>query len=436
MPTQRFAIAGCGTAGLTAAITLARLGHRVSLFERAEEPRAVGAGILLQPSGLQVLDALGLRDEVSARASRVDRLDGRNQHGRLVMDVRYDELVPGAHAIGVHRANLLHVLYQTALSVGVEIMHNSDISEFSDPCGPQVSLTLTDGTRHAGFDALVIANGTHSHLRNQLPIKQSMTPYPWGALWHISSVPGLASSALRQHYNNAKVMIGLMPSGLLPGTEKPCQSFFWSLKVKDHAAWQAQPLAAWKEQVCTHWPQTEPLVAALQQHDQLQLALYADVRMQRWNHGRVVVIGDAAHGMSPQLGQGANLALVDGWELAAAVLARNEISEAFAYYSKHRRAHLRFYQLASRALTPLFQSDRGYGLLRDNLFCAANALPYSRRQALRTVAGLKTGLLFERGLLLSPLPIATAPASDAKPLALMHALSDESPPDNSHCASD
>lgn len=415
MPTQHFAIAGGGTAGLTAAIAVARLGHNVSLFERAAEPRAVGAGILLQPSGLQVLDALGLREQVSARASRVERLDGRNQHGRRVMDVCYNDLAPGAHGLGVHRANLLHVLYQAALSAGVEIVHNAELSEFSDPCASQLSVTLTDGTRRTGFDALVIANGTQSRLRSQLPIKQSVKPYPWGALWHISCAPGLASSALRQHYNNARVMIGLMPSGLLPGTETPCRSFFWSLKVTDHAAWQAQPLAAWKDQVCTHWPQTEPLITALTQHDQLQLATYSDVRMQRWNHGRVVVIGDAAHGMSPQLGQGANLALVDGWELAAAVLARSEISEAFAHYSKHRRAHLRFYQLASRALTPLFQSDRGYGTLRDNLFCAANALPYSRRQALRTVAGLKTGLLFERGLQLSPLPVATALESDTAP---------------------
>lgn len=408
MPARHFAIAGSGTAGLTAAITLARLGHRVTLFERSPEPRALGAGILLQPSGIRVLDALGLRGQVSARASRVDRLDGRNQYGRLVMDVSYAALEEDAHGLGVHRGNLLQVLYQAALAAGVEILHGAEICDFSDPCASQLRVELVGGASHAGFDGLVIANGTQSRLRAKLPVRQSVKAYPWGALWHITTAPQvLQTPALMQHYENARVMIGLMPSGLLPGTDDPCLSFFWSLKIAEHRQWQGQPLQAWKDQVSGLWPQTEKVLAPLQQHEQLQLAVYADVRMQRWNHGRVAVIGDAAHGMSPQLGQGANLALIDGWELAAAVHRQSCVVEAFADYSRRRRAHLGFYQLASRLLTPLFQSDQsGYGPVRDWAFRLANAVPFSRRQALRTVAGIKTGLLFERDLCLSPLPLA------------------------------
>ncbi|MEH6566378.1 MAG: NAD(P)/FAD-dependent oxidoreductase [Halopseudomonas sp.] len=404
MSLHHFAIAGCGTAGLTAAIALARLGHRVTLFERSAEPRAVGAGILLQPSGIRVLEALGLQQQVRARASRVDRLDGRNLQGRLVMDVSYGTLQQDAHGLGVHRANLLQVLYQAALAADVEIAHNADICDLSDPCASKLSVTLANGATCSGFDALVIANGTQSILRGKLPVRQSVRAYPWGALWQIGHDASIApSNALRQRYDNAQIMIGLMPSGLFPGTESPCQSFFWSLKIADHTAWQHQPLEDWKHRVCELWPETETQLASLQQHEQLQLAVYADVRMQRWNHGRVAVIGDAAHGMSPQLGQGANLALIDGWHLAAAVQADQDLTHAFANYSRARRAHLRFYQLASRALTPLFQSDKRYGVLRDNLFRLANALPYSRHQALRTVAGIKTGLLFERDLRLPPL---------------------------------
>lgn len=415
MPARHFAIAGSGTAGLTAAITLARLGHRVTLFERSAEPRALGAGILLQPNGLRVLEALGLRDQVSARASRVDRLNGRNQHGQLVMDVTYEALEPGTHALGVHRGNLLEVLYQAALKAGVEIVHGAEIGDFSDPCANQVRVELIGGATYGDFDGLIIANGTQSRLRAQLPIRQSVKPYPWGALWHISCSATLPQPpALLQHYEDARVMIGLMPSGLLPGTDSPCTSFFWSIKIADHAHWQTQPLQAWKDRVRGLWSETDPVLAPLQQHDQLQLAVYADVRMQRWNHGRVVVIGDAAHGMSPQLGQGVNLALIDGWEVAAAVHDQPCVSQGFATYTERRRAHLRFYQLASRLLTPLFQSDQSrFGPLRDKAFLLANAVPYSRRQALRTVAGIKTGLLFDGDLQLSELPLVSLRSESA-----------------------
>jgi 2-polyprenyl-6-methoxyphenol hydroxylase-like FAD-dependent oxidoreductase len=406
MPAQHFAIAGSGTAGLTAATTLARLGHRVMLFERAIEPRALGAGILLQPSGIGVLDALGLKEQVSARASHVERLDGRNQNGRLVMDITYAALQSETHALGVHRGNLLQVLYDAALSARVTIVHGAEICDFSDPCGREMGIELVNGERHGGFDGLIIANGTQSLLRSRLPIKQSVRPYPWGALWHISCTPALTQTpALLQHYENARIMMGLMPSGLLPGKDDPCVSFFWSLKTADYRAWQARPLQEWKDRACELWPQTEPVLGSLQRHDQLQLAVYADVRMQRWHCGRVAVIGDAAHGMSPQLGQGANLALIDGWELAAAVHGHPDTVEAFAAYTQRRRAHLRFYQWASRFLTPLFQSDKPFGAVRDNAFLLANAIPFSRRQALRTVAGIKTGLLFERDLQLSSLPV-------------------------------
>lgn len=423
MPARHFAIAGSGTAGLTSAITLARLGHRVTLFERFPTPRALGAGILLQPSGIAVLASLGLLAAVSARATRVDRLDGRNMAGRAVMDVSYAGLNEHAHGLGVHRGNLLQVLHQAALSAGVEILQGAEISGFSDPCASKVDVELFGGERHGGFDGLIIANGTQSGLRAKLPIKQSVRPYPWGALWHINcSADQQHTPALLQRYDAAKVMIGLMPSGLLPGTDRPCMSFFWSLKVADYAGWQAGSLQAWKDHVCNLWPQTESTLASVRQHSDMQLAVYADVRMQRWHHGRVVVIGDAAHGMSPQLGQGANLALIDAWQLAAAVDSHGAVSEAFAHYSRERRAHLGFYQLASRLLTPLFQSDQsGFALLRDSLFRVANAVPFSRRQALRTVAGIKTGLLFERDLQLarlalpvSRLPDDTEPHSEAE----------------------
>ncbi|AZU03843.1 FAD-dependent monooxygenase [Glycocaulis alkaliphilus] len=77
MPPKNIAIAGCGPAGLAAALLLHRDGHRVRLYERFETPRPIGSGLLIQPTGLAVLERLGLDTALKAHASVVERLLGK-----------------------------------------------------------------------------------------------------------------------------------------------------------------------------------------------------------------------------------------------------------------------------------------------------------------------------------------------------------------------
>ena len=82
MQRRSIAIAGAGPAGLAAALLLHRDGHRVTVFERFVTPQPVGSGLMIQPTGLAVLGALGLADTVLARGRRIDRMFGRVQIGR------------------------------------------------------------------------------------------------------------------------------------------------------------------------------------------------------------------------------------------------------------------------------------------------------------------------------------------------------------------
>src|SRR5262245_6216424 len=107
----RIAVVGCGTAGPAAALLLARADHEVEVLERVPDPSPVGAGLLLQPTGMAVLRALGLLDEIERRGARVDRLHGETTTGRVVMDLAYADLEPGLHGLGLHRGALFGALF-------------------------------------------------------------------------------------------------------------------------------------------------------------------------------------------------------------------------------------------------------------------------------------------------------------------------------------
>jgi len=119
------------------------------------------------------------------------------------------------------------------------------------------------------------------------------------------------------------------------------------------------------------------------------------VQMRHWHDARMVCIGDSAHATSPQLGQGANLALIDAMTLASCFAETSAVEAALVLYSQRRRAHLRYYQGASKLLTPFFQSDsRIASTLRDIALGPLCRMPIAREQMAMTLSGSKTGWLF------------------------------------------
>jgi 2-polyprenyl-6-methoxyphenol hydroxylase-like FAD-dependent oxidoreductase len=123
-----------------------------------------------------------------------------------------------------------------------------------------------------------------------------------------------------------------------------------------------------------------------------------------WHGDRIVFIGDAAHATSPQLGQGANLALLDAVALADAIAAEPSVDRALASYTRSRHRHLNYYQFATRALTPFFQSDsRVLAWLRDRVFPTSRWIGPLRRRMTRTMVGV------DRGIVRRAMPIRDLP---------------------------
>jgi 2-polyprenyl-6-methoxyphenol hydroxylase-like FAD-dependent oxidoreductase len=216
-----------------------------------------------------------------------------------------------------------------------------------------------------------------------------MKPIPlrYGAIWGVVDTPTDPENTLAQCYRKASTMVGILPVGFLPNDAKHKTALFWSLPRDGFDDWRATPFADWQSQAATLWPSFAPYADLLTDHSDLTMAKYSHGTLRNPTDDRLAFIGDASHRTSPQLGQGANMALLDA--LAVAQALRNKtIETALADYAAQRRWHVRIYQLMSRAFTPFYQSDSTIlPILRDRLLAPVSDLPPMRNILQRMVSG-------------------------------------------------
>lgn len=389
MKQRSIAIIGYGTAGQTLSVLLSRDDHIVHVFERAADPGPVGAGFLLQPSGLDVLWQMDLLPQVMQHGAPVRRLFGETPCGRAVMDMRYTGLHPHLHGLGMQRGALFALLAQ-AWEQPAHLQANTTIVEVD---AVQGRLRDARGIWHGPYDLVIAADGSASTLRHGVQGTQLDREYPWGALWCLLPCDDWPHvDELRQRYVAARKMIGLLPVGTRPGDDTARLSFFWSLPRDQFARWEQDGMARWLDEIAMLWPQAHARLSGVTECHQLARAGYRDAVMRQWHRDRLVLAGDAAHAMSPQLGQGVNMALLDAVALRDALRAHVNDAAALQAYQTLRKAHVAIYQFWSRWLTPLFQSDRDtVARARDVLFGPMGRMPGGRGHMLRVLSGTQRG---------------------------------------------
>lgn len=351
--TLSIAIAGAGIGGLAAAAFLARQGHRVTLFDQFDAAGPVGSGLMLQETGLVILDQLGLRGPAEALGAPIERLWGISaETGRAVLDVRYAALRSGLRGIGIQRTALFSLLHGAAVSSGARLATGTKITAANAVNG---TLVFAESGAQGPFDLVLDALGVRSPL-SSAPVNK----LPYGALWATLPWPEegpFDRSALEQRYEAARKMAGVMPSGCAHDGAGQSLTYFWSIRGDAHAEFRAAPLVHWKDAARALWPETAMLVDQITDHDQLTFARYRHRTHWPAVAGRLIHIGDSWHAASPQLGQGANMALLDAFALARAVQSCPEIEDIAAMYVRQRALHVRLFQLMTWAFTPVYQSD-------------------------------------------------------------------------------
>jgi len=383
MRPLRVGIVGCGTAGPALALLLHAQGHEVEILERVKSPQAVGAGIMLQDLGQQVMSRLGLGDELTRRSNPVRRVKATTMQGRLVMDFGYADLPGGVPALGVHRGTLFDLLYGAVQHARIRVRTGVDIAEVRPTTAGMTALTSA-GIAAGHYDLVVGADGTRSVVRESAALTRRDRPYPYGALWAVVEDPDhLSGDTLYQRYDGTRRNLGVLPTGVGQA------SIFWSVPTRNIEAALDAGTQQWLREALPFAGAHEPLV---QRVDRLLPSRYVDVvctwAVRTHEELGVALVGDAAHAMSPQLGTGASLALADVWTLAQCLAREDVLTLALTAYAAERKAHIRWYSWLSRLMVPAFQSD--FDMLawpRDRLMARVTRLPLIQRQAISTLMG-------------------------------------------------
>ncbi len=382
----RIGIVGFGIAGAAAAHLLARSGHSVTLLERAPRVGPIGAGLLLQPAGQAVLRRMGLLDRIIADGAPIEELHAVHADGRTLIRVPYAEFEPGCRAYGVHRGVVFTALRDAVASQAIDVRLGEAVTGLSIR-DDRVILTTAARAEHGPFDFVIAADGSRSTVRGLSGLRSWVMPYDHGALWATAPCDAVRDK-LYQVVRGTRYLLGVLPIG---GGQ--C-SLYWGLPERELAAVRSRGLDALKGELIAFCPETRSLLDSIHSFDQLVYTTYRHVWMPRWFTRHVLVLGDAAHAMSPHLGQGGSIALLDAWTLAECLDHAGDHLSAFRLYRRRRAAHVRYYSAVTFLLSPFFQGDSVWKAAWRNLALPGmSRLPWVRGQMLLTMTGLKNGWL-------------------------------------------
>jgi 2-polyprenyl-6-methoxyphenol hydroxylase-like FAD-dependent oxidoreductase len=361
------AIVGYGIAGIAAAIHLRRSGHRIRHFERSDPPIAGGAGMLLHPAGMRELDKLGVLAAAVERGAPIRRICAETVQGRSLLDFRYDEVVAGQHALGIQRGTL-HRLMSSVDSGRDAVFARRNVVTVEPETG---FLADAERVRHGPFDLIVLADGMHSALRSQVvSCANHDRRADSAALVGLLDDPRrLAGDRLAQYFDGTR-HLSIWPVGCaFVGDQNRCSI---AINISLSEAEMLRDETRRRTFLARHCPGLRALLDDGVEDTALHIYTYRDVELSQSCVGRVAIIGDAAHSMSPQLGTGAQLAMEDAATLANVIELHGDVSDALRAFMHIRMPQLRRHHLASRWLTPLFKSDsRTMAFLRDQLFASA-----------------------------------------------------------------
>jgi 2-polyprenyl-6-methoxyphenol hydroxylase-like FAD-dependent oxidoreductase len=315
-------VVGGGFSGLAAACALAQRGWSVRLHERSPQLRPSGAGIYIYENGLRVLEKLGAYDEAVKGAPFAHTREMRDEHNRVLSVHRWD---PSTRVFSVVRQRVINAMADAARKNGVEIVLGSE-AVAAEPDGV---LIMADG-RRLKADLIVAGDGVNSKIRDSLGLVAKRKPLPDGAIRVlINKTPaeiasGDGGTTIENWSGSRRILY-------TPVSET--ELYIALTMLHSDLVGRTTPIDKddWKRSF-PHWTELIDRITDDARYDRFEY-----IRLRRWSAGRVAVLGDAAHALPPNIGQGAGCSMMNGLSLAYYLDREKDIPAALETWEKNER---------------------------------------------------------------------------------------------------
>jgi 2-polyprenyl-6-methoxyphenol hydroxylase-like FAD-dependent oxidoreductase len=384
MIEDRVLIVGGGIGGLSLAAMLARRGVEVDLVERAPRFGAVGAGLMLGVNAMRALDDAGCAAEVTRLGHVLDRGLIADARGRVLADLSGLGANYGS-SVAIHRARL-HEAIASQLD-GTRVFMDTSVARL-EPSPDGVDAELTDG-RTSRYGLVVGADGIRSTVRAMVA-PGNEPRYAGYTSWRFVVPYEAEMPVTTEMWGNGR-RFGVVPIG---SGETYC------FATANTPAGERDPddaVARFRDRFADFGGQVPEILRRLDDAAPLIRTDIDEVLLDRWVYGRVVLVGDAPHAMTPNLGQGAAMAIEDAYVLSRLLASDRPVDDALAEYERVRAPRVRAIADQARSLGRIGQWSSPIACRLRNLIVSLTPASTQRTRMERLLLDSAPALSDSRG---------------------------------------
>ena len=329
--SKRFAIIGGGIGGLSLAIAMQRKGFHVTVYENTPVIKPLGAGLGLAANAVRAFTEIGISEDVLEAGSVLKKVSIKNQQGKVLAQTDSQKISRKYNVVNnftIHRADLHDVLLRH-LSEGSLQLGRGCVDFVQDKSS--VKLTFQDGSISEA-DYVIACDGVHSLFRKKL-LPKSKPRYAGYTCWRavIDNVPAAVDLNETSETWGAGSRFGIAPLNN--------NRLYWFACVNAPENDQKKRSYGIKE-LSKHFGEFHSPIPEILEHTNDQQLIWNDIidikPLKRFAFERILLMGDAAHATTPNMGQGACMAIEDAAILANTISDSQSVEQAFADFERKR----------------------------------------------------------------------------------------------------